>query len=59
MKKVFWEAQIPLLLVGLLLYPMSGFFNGIDNWIVLILVSIILLVLLYVFLLCVYYRERA
>lgn len=48
-KKIFIETQIPLLFLGLLLYPLSGYFNDIDSWVGLIAVSMVLLVLLYGF----------
>ena len=49
LKKIFIETQIPLLLVGLLLYPFSGFFNDIDSWMGLILISVVIVVFLYGF----------
>lgn len=47
LKKIFVETQIPLLFVGLLLYPLSGYFNEITSWQKLILTSMGILTLLY------------
>lgn len=49
LKKIFIETQIPLLFVGLLLYPFSSYFNDIDSWMELLAISMIFLVVLYAF----------
>ena len=48
-RKVFLEAQMPILLVGLCLYPLHGVFNDLSSWLALISVSTSLLICLYAF----------